>query len=357
MTLANIEIKALGGKDYKNWQGYVNSSKKSNFFHLIEWKEILKDVYGYEPFYYIAKNENDEIVGIFPIFYVKSLFLGKTLKSLPFHFLGGPLYDTKEVLLEFLNEVRKITEKYKTSYLEIKSYDNYEGIEIEKYNEYKIKKQQTYTSFVVPLSKDYEDVYKTFKKNVRWSIKKSEEKIHVYFATGYKDLEIFYDLHVRGMRSIGLPAHNFKLFKQLWDIFYEKDMVKILIATFEEIPIATMFMFLFNNKILYMWGARNVEYRSLNANPALHWNAIKWGCENGYKYFDFGMTSPSEENAMFYKSRWGTFQESVFFYSLFTDNVPKSDYHTSFNTFKSIWRYAPIEIARRVGPFLTKEVG
>ena len=350
--MTDIEIKALGKKDHKNWQEYVYSSKKSNFFHLIEWKEILKKVYGYEPLYYVAKNENDEIVGIFPIFYVKSLFFGNTLKSLPFHFLGGPLYDTKEVLLEFLNEVRKTTEKYKTSYLEIKSYEDYEGIE-----GYKIKKNQKYTSFIVPLSKNYEDVYKTFKKNVRWSIKKSQEKIHVYFATDHENLEIFYDLYVRGMRSIGLSAHNFKLFKQLWNIFYEKDMVKISIATFEEIPIATMFMFLFNNKILYMWGARNVEYRSLNANPALHWNAIKWGCENDYKYFDFGMTSPSEENAMFYKSRWGTFQEDIFFYSLFTDNEPKSDYHTSFNTFKRIWRYIPIEIAKRFGPFLTKEVG
>lgn len=350
--MANIEIMALGKKDYENWQEYVYSSKRSNFFHLIEWKKILEDVYGYEPLYYIAKTENDEIVGIFPIFYVKSLFFGKSLKSLPFHFLGGPLYDTKEVLLEFLREMKEITEKYKASYLEIKSYDDHEGIE-----DYEIKKQKKYTSFVVPLSKNYEDVYKTFKKNVRWSIKKSQEKIHVYFATNYEGLEIFYDLYVRGMRNIGLPTHNFKLFKQLWDIFYNKDMVKISIATFEGMPIATMFIFLFNNKILYMWGSRNVEYRSLNANPALHWNTIKWGCENGYKYFDFGATSPTEGNAMFYKSRWGTFQEDIFFYSLFTDKTLKLDYHTSFNRFKSIWRYIPIEIARRFGPFLTKEVG
>lgn len=351
MTLTNIEIKALGENDHKNWQEYVYSSKKSTFFHLLEWKEILKDVYGYEPLYYVAKNENDEIVGIFPIFQVKSLFFGNTLKSLPFHFLGGPLYDTKDVLLEFLNEARKITEKYKTSYLEIKCYDDYEGIE-----GYKIKKNQKYTSFVVPLS-NYEDVYKTFKKNVRKSIKKSRENIHVYFAIGYEDLEFFFDLYVRGMRSLGLPAHNFKLFKQLWDIFYEKDMVKISIATFNGTPISSKFMLLFNNRILSMWGGMDIKYHSFNANPALHWNAIKWGCENDYKYFDFGMTSPSEENAMFYKSRWGTFQEDIFFYSLFTDNEPKSDYHTSFNIFKSIWKHIPLKITRFIGPMLTKEVG
>lgn len=353
--MTDIEIKALGANDHKNWQEYVYSTKKSTFFHLLEWKEILKDVYGYEPLYYVAKNGNDDIVGIFPFFQVKSVFFGNTLKSLPFHFLGGPLYNTEEVLLEFMNEARKITEKYGASYLEIKSYDDYERIE--KYKEFKIKKQQMYTSFVVPLSNDYNEVYKRFKKNVRWSIKKSQEKVHVYFATEYEDLETFYDLHVRGMRSIGLPAHNSKLFEQLWDKFYERGMVKTSIATFEDMPIATMFMFLFNNKILYMWGARDVKYRTFNANPALHWNAIKWGCENNYKYFDFGMTSPSEENAMFYKSRWGSFQEDILFYSLFTDNELKFDYHTSFNTFKSIWGSVPIKIARRVGPFLTKRVG
>ena len=46
------------------------------------------------------------------------------------------------------------------------------------------------------------------------------------------------------------------------------------------------------------------SYWDLRVNDVVHWEFIKWGCENGYEEFDFG--SVRYDGQLRYKRKWGT---------------------------------------------------
>lgn len=358
------QVELVKKEDEKKWQDYVYSSEGANFFHLIEWKNILKKVYGYEPFYLIAKevglpkDNNEKIVGVFPIFLVRSPVWGKSLKSLPFHFLGGPIYNSPETLIQFLEKAKNLSKESGIKNFQIKSYDDYTSIK-----NYNINLTKTYVSFIIPLSENYQEVYKTFSKNIQRDIRYGMRDNEIIIVDDLKKLKIFYDLFVKSSREVGIPSHNFKLFEELWKNFYSKKMVRITMAkfgnqtSFKDKIIAAHFSLLFKDKILYMWGAIDKKYRVRLGMQALQGEAIKWGCENGYKYYDFGWTSPVEPGAMKYKSRWGTFQKNVYFYSLFHTPKKDRDYHASFKIQKTIWKKLPYGLVKKLGPFLAKHLG
>lgn len=347
----SIKVKLLKQSEKEKWQEYVYSRPDTNFFHLIEWSEILNKSYGYRPIYLTAEKDN-KIVGIFPLFYVKNIFFGKALKSLPFHFLGGPVYDSTEILFKFLETAEEINKKLGTKKFQIKSYYNYSQI-----NAYNIKNIRTHISFIIPLSENYEQISKTFSKNIQRDIKYGLRDNKIILVNDLNKIKTFFNLFCRCNHQLGLPAHSSKLFENIWNEFSPKQMVRVTLAEYKGNLIAGHFSLLFKDKVLYMWGAIDKNHRNRLGIQALQGESIQWGCQNNYKYYDFGWTSPAEKGSLRYKSRWGTFQKNIHFYSLFNQPKKDIDYHTSFKINREIWKYLPFQLVKKIGPFLAKQVG
>ena len=61
-------------KEYeKKWNDYLNKNLNSTIFHTLEWKELTKKNYGYEPLYFLSL-ESNQVNGILPLFHIKNLF-------------------------------------------------------------------------------------------------------------------------------------------------------------------------------------------------------------------------------------------------------------------------------------------
>jgi len=350
--LSNTEVYVVeGDSDKKAWQEYVQHSEDTHFFHLIDWRDIVEATYGYKPFYLISRQEG-KVTGVFPLFLVKSLFLGRTFKSLPFHFLGGPVCESEEVAAIFFARVRELCEEYGARYLEFRSPQKYDG---ERYGNVTVSK--TYTSFVTPLSHDHNKVHSSFKENIRRFIKKSKSAVEVKKVEDLNELRLFYRQYCAGMRDIGIPPHSHLLFDELFRRFAENNGVRVTLAFYQEKPVASLLTLLFKKRILFWWGVRDFRFRSVPSTHALHWESIRWGCENGYEYYDFGMTSPAEESAIAFKSRWGTHPVQVFFYRMGEDSNAEYDYHTHFKTSRMLWKYLPLPLVRWLGPLIARQIG
>src|SRR3989344_4680136 len=60
-------------KEYeKKWNDYLNKNLNSTIFHTLEWKELTKKNYGYEPLYFLSL-ESNQVNGILPLFHIKSI--------------------------------------------------------------------------------------------------------------------------------------------------------------------------------------------------------------------------------------------------------------------------------------------
>jgi len=74
---------------YENaWDAYCERHSQGTFFHKIGWKQLIERVYGYKPIYLMAIN-NDDIIGVLPLFYVQHWALGKKLISFHLPFMEG----------------------------------------------------------------------------------------------------------------------------------------------------------------------------------------------------------------------------------------------------------------------------
>jgi lipid II:glycine glycyltransferase (peptidoglycan interpeptide bridge formation enzyme) len=116
-------------------------------------------------------------------------------------------------------------------------------------------------------------------------------------------------------------------------------------------------LFLHWQKILvYKYASSDDTGQGLRPNHLLTWTAIRWGCENGYKIFDFGRTDIENEGLRTFKNRWGA-DEIPLSYSYF----PAKPIHSSKSRISSlmnvILRNSPLWVCRSTGELLYKHFG
>src|SRR5687767_10969562 len=105
--------------DEPRWDEFVRENSQATFFHLLRWRDVLARNFGYKPFYLYAEEER-EIVGILPLFLVKSLLFGKRLMSLPVCIYGGLVSRNEEASELLLNQARELAQRYQVAHLEIR---------------------------------------------------------------------------------------------------------------------------------------------------------------------------------------------------------------------------------------------
>ena len=68
-------IKLLEASQAQRWDNYVHAHSDASFFHLSAWREVIKQAFGHETYFYYAEQEG-EITGILPLTHIKSLLFG-----------------------------------------------------------------------------------------------------------------------------------------------------------------------------------------------------------------------------------------------------------------------------------------
>ncbi|HDP98158.1 MAG TPA: hypothetical protein ENN22_03115 [bacterium] len=77
-------IEKINSHDDNKWNNFILAHKNASIYHHSSWKSLIETTFGYESFYYILKNNKNEIVAVAPFFLVKSKLTGKRFVSLPF---------------------------------------------------------------------------------------------------------------------------------------------------------------------------------------------------------------------------------------------------------------------------------
>ena len=73
--------------------------------------------------------------------------------------------------------------------------------------------------------------------------------------------------------------------------------VRLIIAEYENEPIAAVLPILYGNKVWYLYGGSSNKHRNLMPNYLLQWEMIKWALENKCDWYDFrGVSGFKSEN-------------------------------------------------------------
>jgi methicillin resistance protein len=132
--------------------------------------------------------------------------------------------------------------------------------------------------------------------NIRLAIKRG-----VTVREGTKDdFAIFYNI----MKETGKRDHffirNLSYFEKIYNIMYP-GYTKLLMAEYENTPIAVAMPILYGNKVWYLYGGSSNQYRNLMPNYLLQWEMMKWALQEHCDFYDFrGVSGFKDETSQEY---------------------------------------------------------
>ena len=197
---------------------------------------------------------------------------------------------------------------------------------------------------------------RSFKRSqVRRDIRKAErEGVTIRRAEASCDLtEVFYALHARTRRRLGVPVQPRRFFELLWTRIIEPGLGFVLLAYSGDVPVAGAVFLAWNGTIAYKYSASDPAFWRLCPNNLVIWTAIRWGCENGYRSFDFGRTDNENAGLRGFKSAWGATEEELY-YATIGDARTEPSKHRLERAAAAVIRRSPLWVCRTAGAVLYK---
>ncbi|MCD4673279.1 MAG: peptidoglycan bridge formation glycyltransferase FemA/FemB family protein [Anaerolineaceae bacterium] len=167
-------------------------------------------------------------------------------------------------------------------------------------------------TILVSLEGEEEDWMARMKQKTRYNIRLAKRKgVRI---TETSDLSVFQDLMDTTGQRDGFGVHNQFYYQRVYDLFAPSGACAILLASYEEKPLAAMMVFARGSRAWYFYGASNNEERNRMPTYLLQWEAMRWAVAKGCSEYDlWGVPDAPEEEleASFTNRRdglWGVYR-------------------------------------------------
>ena len=340
-----LDIKQLNFQDEKKWDYYVSLNKNATFYHQCGWKKVVEETYKHKSYYLLCENDVGDVKGILPLFLVRDLFQRKRLVSVPFAPYGGVCSETEEVKTALINEAINLAEELDTGVLEFRlnnntTHNNFSCIE-------------DYSSFKLDLSFGTEYVWKNVEKTIRTAIRKGEKNnLKFEIEQDIAAIAELYEIYSKNMKALGTPVHDYCFFTNIYKMFPHD--VFIAKAKLDNKTISSLFLLKFKDTLIYGWGSSLTKFLKFAPNNFIHWNSIKYGCEKGLSWYDFGR-SPKNSGNFKFKKRWNGVEIPIIS-CFYPENRNITAPQKRYRKFAPLWSKFPLRVTRIIGPRIRKYV-
>lgn len=330
------------------WNGLVTKSDHSRVYHLHQWGTLLEEVHGHRLVYL----QEDE--GVFPLACIKSSMFGNRLISLPFADYGGLCSQNMTTAEKLILQSTEIARQMGADFIEIRCPHQQHFDLLERHG---FVRRDDYITFVLPLDKTIDELWKGIGDKNRNMIRKAERSgVNMIQAEKKADLRAFYSLYCATMKKLGSPPQPYLYFDKMWELFFPGKL-SLILARLKDKHVAGGMFLLHQGTIHHAYSCSLREYLSLSPNDLIQWRIIRWGNEQGYRYLDFGRTREGEGTALF-KRRWGG--QSVpmpYFYRSYNSDIKRRP-EMQYDWASRLWgKCMPEFVANRVGPWIVGQVG
>lgn len=339
-----MTIKTLTKKEYVDWDAYVKKHPEGTVFHLSQWKSVVEKTFGHKSHYLMSTATDGSITGILPLFRIKSLLFGTYLISIPFAEIGGILTDKDTNEAKLVDESIKMAKEINCDYLELRNRIPITGLQT----------KDLYYNFTREILTDPEENLMAIPRKARRMIRQGI-KFGLVPEMSTQDLNTFYEIMARSYHNLGTPIFKKQFFRNLLSEFDGKADI-LLIRNKENIPVSGVLSFFFKDKVIPYYAGSLFEYRKLAPNDFMYWQLMKYGCENGYKYFDFGR-SKINTGSFNFKRHWGFEPKplSYQYHLVRSKELPNlSPANPKYKKKIEAWRKMPLPMTKIIGPPIAK---
>jgi FemAB-related protein (PEP-CTERM system-associated) len=313
------------------------------------WQRLIQRSFGYEPKHIIARSAaSGDVLGVLPLFLVRSLLFGRMLVSTPRAQYGGILASSRETEQAILQRARKLAEELKVEFLELRNFRNAAADE-------GLLQKDLYVTFRQELREDIEANLLAIPRKTRAEVREG-----IKHGLEFKVDEIgpneFFQLYSRSVRDLGTPVFTKRLIDEGPRQFGTN--CKIFSVHWKGTLVSAVWTLFYNDEVVPYFGGSLREYNHLAVNNYMYWMLMRYGVENGYKVFDFGR-SKKGTGAFDFKKRWGMIMTDLpYQYSLVKSaGMPDtSPLNPKFSIGIEMWRKLPLPVTTFIGPLISKHL-
>jgi len=268
------------------WNHFLGHHPNTHLLQTGEWGE-LKSAFGWSPVRIITEEAGVQIL-------FRRLPLGFTIGYIPKAVIDGPYSVVSD---QILKEIDNACRKHRAIFLKLEpdTWNNNFSLHpspfiISKHN---IQPPRT---IMIDISGSEEEILARMKQKTRYNIRLAEKKgvtIHTW-----DDLAAFHQMMlVTGGRD-GFGIHSLEYYERAYQLMHPKGMAEILVAEFEDKPLAALFVARNGARAYYLYGASTDEERNRMPTYLLQWEAMKWAKARGCDEYDLWGVPDEEETTL-----------------------------------------------------------
>ena len=338
----------LTNSDRQRWDTFVLASAHSACYHQVLWKDVIEKSFGHPTYYLFSEDGAGAIEGILPLVQIKSSFFGNYLVSLPYFNYGGACASNRETLNKLLAEAKLIAIDMKAQHIELRHTEPL-------YQDLPVKTNKVTMRMSLP--SDPDALFKSFSSKLRSQVRRPQKENMITRIGRESELDNFYSVFSQNMRDLGTPVYSKSFFMNILEMFAETTWI-CTIMTREGVPVASGFLVGFKEIMEIPWASSIQRYNSMSPNMLLYWSVLKFSCETGYRFFDFGRSTLGEGTYQF-KKQWGAQSIQLYWhywlreYGKLPELNPKNP---KYQLAIRVWKKLPVSVTRILGPHIAKNL-
>ena len=330
----------------KLWDAYVERTPGGLQSQLSGWRRVVASAYGH-PSYYLWVRDGTTVRGVLPLIFIQSRLFGRSLVSMPFLDDGGSLADDDVIRDRLLTGALALYERLGADSLDLRYAFPFDrgtspfGKKVTLRLDLGVDEQRMWTGFDAKLRNQIRKAGKSG-LTVRWG--------------GEDLLKDFYSVFSVNMRDLGSPVHGLGFFEAVLKEFPGQS--RLILIHLDEKPIGGGLLLSHKETLMMPWASSLRSHFSLCPNYLLYWEALRWGCKNGFKRFDFGRSTPGSGTYDF-KKNWGAREEPLYWQLHSRKAEPEPGLQSESPLFRlagRVWKRIPLGVTRWIGPVLRGQI-
>ncbi|UCG32830.1 MAG: FemAB family PEP-CTERM system-associated protein [Phycisphaerales bacterium] len=333
-----------GHEDADRWDAYVKRHPEGTFFHTWAWRRAVAETFGHQPFYFAAF-QGERIVGVLPLFLVRTPLAGRLLVSVPYAVYGGAVVEFQEAAALLLGAMKELAAEHGVRQVDLRSvrplWPELTTVE------------DRYVAFQKPLPLAEADVLAALPRKARAAARNARDKHKLTVEFADANLRQVWELYARSMRRLGSPNYPYGFFERLIRGTPARHVVSLV--RHEGRPAAGLVSFIHNDTLMPYFAGCDERLERCSPNNFLYLTAMEWGVRAGLRRFDFGRSRVGNHGSFDFKRHQG-FQPVPLRYQVWVrpgaqaaDLTPDS---SRLQWAIRTWRRLPLLITRPLGAWL-----
>lgn len=153
----------------------------------------------------------------------------------------------------------------------------------------------TPTTFTIDLTKNEEELLKSFSQKTRYNIKLAQKRgVTVSEDNSDDAFQKYLKLMRETVHRDKFFAHNEKYHKLMWEELQKNKIAHLLVARYQKEIVSAWILFVHDGVIYYPYGASTHKYKNIMANNLMMWEATKLGQKLKLHTFDLWGREPGK---------------------------------------------------------------